>query len=212
MTGTALGTPQLPIEPVVPPTTRLVGTTLGRYTELGEASYLEHVELGDYAYFGPGCFLQHCSIGKFANLSAYVRVGATRHPTERASQHHFTYRRRLFGFGDDDESFFAWRRAQWATIGHDTWLGHAAIVMPGVTVGVGAVIGAGAVVTRDVPPYAVAVGAPARVVKERFAAAVAGALLDIAWWDWSHERLAAALDDFCGPVEAFVEKHAGSRP
>ncbi len=69
------------------------------------------------------------------------------------------------------------------TVGHDAWIGHGALLMPGVTVGTGAVIGAGAVVTRDVEPYTVVVGVPARPLRRRFGPEVAEALLAIAWWD-----------------------------
>ena len=93
-------------------------------------------------------------------------------------------------------------------LGHDVWIGHGVVVLPGRSVGTGAVVGAGAVVTRDVPPYAVAVGNPTRVVRPRFAPPVAERLLALAWWDWHHERLRSALPDFRAlSVEAFLEKH-----
>lgn len=195
---------RLPERAVIPASTVAIDLTLGLYNEIGAGSHFEHVTFGDYAYCGPGCIMQNTDVGKFANVAAAVRIGPTRHPTDRASQHHFTYRRALYGFGPDDDEFFAWRRAQRAIIGPDTWLGHGAIVMPGVHVGAGAVVGAGAIVTRNVPPYAVVVGSPARVVKQRFDDEVAAALLRIAWWDWPHERVGAAMADFVGPIEAFV--------
>jgi hypothetical protein len=93
-------------------------------------------------------------------------------------------------------------------LGHDVWIGHGAIVLPGRRIGTGAVIGAGAVVTRDVPPYAIAVGNPARVLRQRFAPAIAERLLTLAWWDWDHERLRVALPDFRLPeIEAFLDKY-----
>lgn len=196
--------------PTVHHSTQLQDVTFGVYNEVGENCTLEHVNFGDYSYCGPSCIIQNAAIGKFSNVAAGVRIGPTRHPIERASLHHFTYRCLLYGLAEtDDEELFAWRREQRADIGHDTWLGHGAVIMPGVTVGLGAVVGAAAVVTKDVPSYAVAVGNPARVMRDRFPAQVADALRAIAWWHWPHEKLAAALDDFRQPVEAFIEKHAG---
>jgi len=78
-------------------------------------------------------------------------------------------------------------------IGNDVWIGHGAMVMPGVTLGSGAIIAAGSVVTRDVPPYCIVGGNPARVLRQRFSDEVVADLLDIAWWDWPIDRIEAKL-------------------
>lgn len=181
---------------------------LGKYTEIGPANRLENSSFDDYSYSGEYCIFQNTSVGRFSNIAAMVRIGPTAHPMNRASLHHFTYRMRMYGLADnDDAEFFAWRSEQRSYVGHDTWIGHGAIVMPGVHVGDGSVIGSGAVVTRDVPPYTVVVGVPARSVKERFPEPVMNALLRIQWWNWSHQELSARLADFRAPIEQFVEKY-----
>lgn len=78
-------------------------------------------------------------------------------------------------------------------IGPDVWLGRDAVVMPGVTIGAGAIVAAQAVVTKDVPPYAVVAGNPARPIRLRFAPEIVERLLAVAWWDWPTERITAAL-------------------
>lgn len=78
-------------------------------------------------------------------------------------------------------------------VGHDVWFGHESLVMPGVAIGSGAVVAARAVVARDVPAYAVVAGNPARVVRRRYDAATVRRLLDLAWWDWSPEKVSAAV-------------------
>jgi hypothetical protein len=84
------------------------------------------------------------------------------------------------------------------------------VVRPEVTIGAGAVVATGAVVTKDVPPYMVVAGVPAVPLRERLPAAVAERLLALAWWDWPHERLRAALPDFRSlPAEAFLERYGG---
>jgi phosphonate metabolism protein (transferase hexapeptide repeat family) len=131
------------------------------------------------------------------------------HPMDRPTLHHFTYRRRLYQMDDqDDQSFFEWRRQQRSFIGNDTWIGHGATIMPGVTIGDGAVVGSGAVVTKDVAPYTIVGGVPARVLKERFDPDVAGRLIQLQWWDWPHETLKERLEDFCGDVKGFLDKWA----
>jgi len=75
------------------------------------------------------------------------------------------------------------------TVGHDVWLGYRALVMPGVTIGDGAVVAAGSVVTADIPAYAIAGGNPARVIRQRFGGADVELLLRAAWWDWPVEAV-----------------------
>ena len=95
-------------------------------------------------------------------------------------------------------------------MGHDVWVGHGAIILPGRTIGTGAIVAAGAVVTRDVPPYAIVGGVPAQVIKWRFPEDVAERLVALSWWDWEHDRLRAALEDFRQlTVLEFLEKHGG---
>ncbi len=189
----------------VHPSSTLHNAVLGAWTEVGAFNVYENVELGDYSYTGQNCIVQNTSIGKFSNIAAHVRIGPTDHPMERPTLHHFTYRRRMFGMDEtDDLAFFQHRHAQRCTIGHDTWLGHGVIVMNGVHIGHGAVVGSGAVVTRDIPPYAVAVGVPAKIVKYRFTPEQIKALLELNWWDWSHERIKERFDSFCGSIDDFL--------
>ena len=91
-------------------------------------------------------------------------------------------------------------------IGNDVWIGQRAILMSGVTVGDGAVIGAGAVVTRDVPPYAIVGGNPARIIRYRFDGSTIEGLLSIRWWEWPDEKITQNIDLFDLPAEEFVEK------
>ncbi|MEI8096011.1 MAG: DapH/DapD/GlmU-related protein [Spirochaetales bacterium] len=197
--------------PTVHGSVALTEATLGAWTEVGEHSVLENVVLGDYSYTGPFGIFQNCVIGKFANIAASVRIGPTMHPLDRPTLHHFTYRRRLYELADrDDEAFFAWRRSQVTHVGNDTWIGHGATLMPGLIVGDGAVIGSGAVVTKDVAPYTIVAGVPARVLRPRFDAETVRRLVALQWWDWPHETLKERLDDFSGDVQAFLDKWAPS--
>lgn len=195
--------------PTIHQTAKVVDSTLGRYTEIGAGCTVAHSSMDDYSYCVGGAQIAYSTIGKFANIAANVRIYASMHPMHRASLHHFTYRSAWYFEGEkDDTEFFQWRESNAITIGHDTWIGHGAVIMPGVTIGNGAIIGSNAVVTKDVADFAIAVGVPARTIKQRFTDPVASRLDRLKWWDWNHDRLHQALPDFRNlPIEAFLDKY-----
>ncbi len=181
---------------------------LGAWTEIGPGWSLLGTEFGDYSYAaGTDGVINHARVGKFCSFASHVVINPGDHPMDRVTQHHLTYRCRQFGLAaEDDAEFFAWRRALPCEIGHDVWIGHGAKVMAGVTVGTGAVIGAGAVVTRDIGPYGIAVGVPARIVRKRFTEDVIRRLLASAWWEWDRLTLEARWRDLCD-LPRFLERH-----
>ncbi|MEQ9570498.1 MAG: DapH/DapD/GlmU-related protein [Nitratireductor sp.] len=201
--------PKLSENPFIHPTAEVSGSTLGRYTEIAERTRFQDSVLGDYSYVLQDCGVWCADIGKFANIAAAVRINATNHPTWRPTLHHFTYRASdYWEDAEHEEAFFDWRRQNKVTIGHDTWFGHGSTVLPGVSIGDGAVIGAGAVVSKDVAPYTIVGGVPAKPIRERFDRATAARFQDLAWWDWDHRRLRGALDDFRTlDAAAFLEKY-----
>ena len=167
----------------------------------------EHVTIGRRTYgLTPRSFLWPTAaapirIGGFCSFGPEVLIlGRANHETERVSSFPFRTVMLYPGAGNQDA-----RERGPVTIGHDVWVGARAIILSGVTVGSGAVIGAGAVVARDVPPYTVVVGNPARAVRHRFPPDVVEALLSIAWWDWPDEKIARLEPEFYGDVSAFID-------
>ncbi len=205
---------QLGIEPVIHLDARVSDCRLGRFTEVGARTLLLETTLGDYSYIVQDGEVAYTQIGKFCSIASHVRINPGNHSMGRASQSHFTYRASAYWSGEADEAeFFAWRRAAPVTIGHDVWIGHGVVILPGRSIGTGAVVGAGAIVSRDVAPYTVVVGNPARTVRRRFSEPVAERMLALAWWDWDHERLRAALADFRAlSGEAFLDRHEEPYP
>lgn len=197
--------------PLLHPDVELTETTLGAYVEIGRGSRIAHSTFGDYSYCDRYADVANATIGKFANIAAFTRIGATDHPLETAACHHFLYRSAdYWDDAENDAAFFEHRRARRAYVGHDTWIGNGAMVKPEVTLGDGAVVASGAVVTKDVAPYTIVAGTPARVLRRRQPEAVAERLIALAWWDWDHATLRDRLGDFRQmSAEAFLEKYEG---
>jgi phosphonate metabolism protein (transferase hexapeptide repeat family) len=196
-------------EPLVHPTADVRDCTLGRYTDIGARTILLETEVGDYSYIVNDSNVAYTKFGKFCSIAAMTRINPGNHPMQRASQAHFTYRASSYFPGEaDDADFFAWRRAHRVVIGHDVWIGHGAIVLPGRSVGDGAVIAAGSIVTKDVAPDTLVAGNPARPVRQRFPGQIASRMMRLEWWHWSHERLRLALPDFRRlSAEEFLDRY-----
>ena len=198
-------------EPFIHPDCEITNSSFGAYVEIGKGSRVNNSYFGDYSYCDRYADIANAQIGKFANIAAFARIGATDHPLHTAACHHFLYRSDDYWDGvGRDEAFFAHRQFRTAYIGHDTWIGAGAMIKPEVTLGHGAVVAAGAVVTKDVDPYTIVAGTPAKPLRLRQPLEIANRLIALAWWDWSHEALKDALPDFRAmKAEAFLEKYEG---
>ena len=144
--------------------------------------------IGEHTYVVPGSVIvdSRTRIGKFCSIAKNVSIGTLMHPLHTLTTHPVSYA------GETDktdklrilpENRIEFQNTTPVRIGNDVWIGLNAVVMDGVTIGDGAVIGAGAVVTKDIPPYAIAVGVPARVIKYRFEPEIIARLLKTRWWD-----------------------------
>jgi phosphonate metabolism protein (transferase hexapeptide repeat family) len=195
-------------DPTIHQTASLTDCSLGCWTEIGARSRYTESVLGDYSYDDGDVIITYANIGKFCSIASHVRINPVNHPSNRVTQHHCTYRSRQFGFKDhDDAELFQWRKSQKCEIGADVWIGHGAIIMPGVTIGTGAIVGSGAVVTKNVEPFEVVVGIPAKPIKKRFNDEIINQLLKIKWWDWDRDKLENSFDDLYD-LESFLEKYS----
>jgi hypothetical protein len=184
-------------EPSIAESAIITASRMASWTVVGPRCEVIDSDLLDYTYLVKDVDVYNAEVGKFCNIAAGVRINPTNHPMWRATLHHFTYRSRSHHLSDsDDQEIFDWRRRHRVVIGPDVWLGHRAIVMPGVSIGTGAIVGSGAVVTKDVAPYTIVAGTPAKIIRRRVEPAVEAALLRISWWDWTREQIAQALPDF----------------
>ncbi|MFZ5749490.1 MAG: chloramphenicol acetyltransferase [Pseudomonadota bacterium] len=200
-----------PDSPLVHPDCQIVDTTFGAWCEVGAGSRILNSVFEDYAYCDRYADIANTTVGRFSNIAAMTRIGPTDHPFAHAAQHHFIYRSSSYwDDAEDDAAFFAARAARRTTLGADCWIGHGAIIKPEVTVGIGAIVASGAVVTKDVAPFMIVAGCPASPLRPRFDARTVDRLLALAWWEWDHARLRAALQDFRTlRAETFLDRYQG---
>jgi acetyltransferase-like isoleucine patch superfamily enzyme len=165
------------------------------------------LEVGKYTGVNKDCFIARGTVGSYCAIGARVAINPFNHPTNWLSTNEFQYHPKSFDWVDEYVEFDRLARTpdmfEETHIGNDVWIGHGAVVTAGVNVGHGAVIGANAVVTKDVAPYAIVAGAPARVIAYRFKHATVQRLLKVRWWDFELCQLSGM--DFRN-VEACLEK------
>lgn len=209
MTSSSTKAPKITRTPVVHPTARIRDASVGDYVEIHEFVQVRDSDVGAYTYLQEYVSLLNASIGRFCAIAAMTRIGAPNHPYTRVTQHRFSYVPEYYWPDQTrDAAFFADRRSDRCLVGNDVWMGHGSTVLPGTTIGDGAIVAAGAVVSRNVDPYTIVAGVPARPIKRRFELAIAERLQALAWWNWSDERVSGAVEDFRSlAVEAFLEKH-----
>jgi len=175
-------------------------------------------QIGAYTYIREASLRRVTSIGRYCSIAPGVICGETEHPTDRLSTSPFQYGAQFNWFLGPRKAEHRFRSTKKPpVIGHDVWIGANAQIMLGVTIGNGAIIGAGAIVTRDVPPYAIVGGVPARIIRMRFPDPLIDRLQRVAWWQYDARDLAdidfaqveAALDTI---EERAQEQRLNPRP
>lgn len=180
------------------------GSSIHRTSKVESGSTVIDSVFGRYSFCGYDCTIVHCDVGSFCSLASKVSIGGAMHPMEFVStspvflSHRDSVKAKL--------AHHKYLPVVRTTIGHDVWIGEGVYVKAGVTVGHGAVIGMGSVVTKDVPPYSVVAGNPARLIRMRFEAEVMEALMKMAWWDLPDAELTRLGGLFNRPREMLIRE------
>ena len=150
---------------------------------------INNSDIESYSYIGSNSILQNVIIGKFCSIANDVFIGLGTHPSTLFSTSPLFYRKKnkfKIELVETDLKFEEYRKI---TIGNDVWIGTRAIIIDGTNIGDGVITAANSVVTKDIPPYAIVAGVPAKIIRFRFSDEKIKKLLDLEWWNWSLEKI-----------------------
>ncbi len=162
-------------------------TTISPNCHILTGCTINHTHIGSYTYVNKNTFIQHAEIGSYCSISHDVTIGLGAHPLHMFSTSTVFYKQKnTLGIKlvNKEPEFSEYSPI---LIGSDVWIGSKAMIMDGVTIGHGAVVAAGAIVTKDIPPYAIVAGVPAKIIKYRFSEETRLSLLNTKWWEYSPE-------------------------
>lgn len=167
---------------------RIYNSVLGKYTRIDRNNLLKGVKIDDYSYSGPFCMIFNSIIGKFCSISYGVTIGPPEHEKDFLTTHPFIYDSSYKIF-QDEEVLPNMKFDKLLEIGNDVWIGCNVTILRGIKIGNGAIIGANSLVNKDVPPYAIVAGCPARIINYRFDREIRDLLKIIKWWDWDYQTI-----------------------
>ncbi|MEJ7768091.1 MAG: CatB-related O-acetyltransferase [Chitinophagaceae bacterium] len=183
---------------------KLTNCSISSKASLHEPCNLAEVSVDDYTYISPNSKISRTTIKKFCSIGPDLRCGWGLHPI-----HGISTAPMFYSTGKQNGTTLVkankFEERKQIIIGNDVFIGMNVIILDGVTIGDGAVIGAGAVVSKDIPPYAVAVGIPIRVIKYRFSPDIIEQLLEVQWWN-QDESVLQKVAEYCFDIESFLHE------
>ena len=182
---------------IVGENTFIQNSSLEDNVQINRSNMIVNSTIGSYSYTGMNTVIKHTSVGKFCSISWNVSASGGGHNYNAITPHPFIH---LPSFGIVSEKTDL--EIKHISIGNDVWIGMNSCILQGITIGNGAVIGAGSVVTKDVPPYAIVAGNPARIIKYRFDSEMIDKLLSLQWWDLPIEVIQKNISSFKGDLDA----------
>jgi acetyltransferase-like isoleucine patch superfamily enzyme len=176
---------------------------ISKLSRVAEKCQLYNVSMDRYSYIGQSGVLSNVQIGQFCSIGGYGQIGGGMHPIDMVS----TSPCFLSGKSTAGHNFaqIPYKASETVVIENDVWIGVGVYIKAGVHIGNGAIIGAHSVVTRDVEPYSIVAGVPAKEIRKRFDEATIMKLLELKWWDWQEEKLEKYGQYFSSPEKLFSE-------
>lgn len=177
----------------------------GKNAYVDRMCILHDVSMGNFSYVGDGTRIINAEIGKYCSISGSVQIGLGGHPTGLVSTSPVFYSNRnavRTHWVEKEPEFEEYKKV---VIGSDVWIGMRSLIRDGITIGNGAIIGAGAIVTKDVEPYSVMAGVPARCIRKRFDDETIKRLEALRWWDWSADEIQKNAGLFAD-AKSFMQK------
>lgn len=181
----------------------ITNSDIAKTSKACSGSHINNSQIGKYSYVGHDCFLSNVQMGSFVSIADNCRIGGAAHPMERVSTSpvfHAGKNVMKKNFAD-----FPMLSTPTTTIGSDVWIGANTVVISGVNIASGAVVGAGSVVTKDIGPYEIWAGNPAKKIRNRFEEHIIDGMLSARWWEWNDEKIMKYVNYFDSPT-AFLKE------
>ena len=181
----------------------ILNSVIDKTSKIESGCLIVNSTMGRYSFCGYDCEIINCEIGSFCSIANCVIIGGAMHPIDWVSTSPVFYH----GRDSVKKKFIEFERSKdkKTIIGHDVWIGHGAYIKQGINIGHGSVIGMGSVVTKDIPPYEIWAGNPARHIKKRFGDNIIKSLLDSEWWNFNDERI-IKLSSYVKQPNIFIEQ------
>ena len=182
----------------------IINSKIHKDSKVESGSYLSNTVINRFSYCGYDCTLINVCLGAFCSIASNVKIGLSNHPINWVSTSPTFYKgrdsisKRLASLSYDSIH-------KGVIIGNDVWIGENVIILDGVKIGDGAIIGAGSIVTKDIGPYEIVAGSPARLIKKRFDEKTIEKLIAIKWWDFEESKL-KQLSNLFDDVDRFIKK------